>query len=223
MGATHLLPQPLSSACEARHPLELWILVNGEIVQCTGRLLPADPKARIHVTTSLPEGFVGVMRTGAAVRGFFTDAEGSVHTFLTSIHQWSPYRDRATSALVVLDPPSLVAPCQRRRGDRRSLPGLRVRLAVTIRGEREQVPGRLVDISPSGLGVRVIRNDRGWFPEGARVEVEVDVPGRTDPVVLGASIARVTAQALHYLYGLRADSAGGGRRALADILDRVAS
>ena len=160
MGTTNTLPPPLSSACESSHPVELWILVNGEIVQCAGTFLPADEKGRPQLTAALPEGFVGVMRTGAAVRGFFTDLDGSVHTFLSSIHDWAPFRDRPSAARVVLEVPSLVAPCQRRRGDRKHLNSPVVRLAVTIRGQREVVPGRLVDASHSGLGVRTIRSHR---------------------------------------------------------------
>src|SRR5262245_8611671 len=199
MGATHVLPPPLASACAGGHPLELWILVSGEIVQCSGTFLPADPRGRPQLTATLPEGFVGVMRTGAAVRGFFTDPDGTVHTFLTSIADWTPFRDRPSSARVLLEAPSLVAPCQRRRGDRVSARDMVVRLSVTIRGERETVRGKLVDISPSGLSARVVRNNANWFAEGTRLEVEVDIPDRPEPVTLSATVARVGRQALHYI------------------------
>jgi len=221
MGTTNTLPPPLSSACESSHPVELWILVNGEIVQCAGTFLPADEKGRPQLTAALPEGFVGVMRTGAAVRGFFTDLDGSVHTFLSSIHDWAPFRDRPSAARVVLEVPSLVAPCQRRRGDRKHLNSPVVRLAVTIRGQREVVPGRLVDASHSGLGVRTIRSHRNWFGEATRVEVEVDLPGRSEPVVLPAVVARTQGEALHWLIGLRVEGTAAARKALAAILDSV--
>lgn len=221
MGATHVLPQPLSSACSAGHPVELWILVNGEIVQSAGSFLPADERGRLQITASLPEGFVGVMRTGAAVRGFFTDTEGGVHTFLTSIHDWIPYKDRPSSAQAVLQAPSLVAPCQRRRGERTRSSDIPARLIVTIRGEREVVHGRLVDVSPSGLGVRVVRSNRNWFAEGTRVEVEVDLPEHAEPVSVAATISRVGREALHFLHGLRVDAGSTGRRALSEILDHL--
>jgi hypothetical protein len=44
MGPTRTLPEPLAKACAGSHPLELWILVNGEIVQCSGLFLPADER-----------------------------------------------------------------------------------------------------------------------------------------------------------------------------------
>ena len=78
MGATHVLPPPLAGACAGGHPLELWILVNGEIVQCAGSFMPADERGRPQLTAALPDGFVGQMRQGAAVRGFFTDGEGEI-------------------------------------------------------------------------------------------------------------------------------------------------
>ncbi len=221
MGSTNVLPPPLASACAGGHPLELWILVNGEIVQCTGVFLPADDRGRPQLTCSLPEGFVGIMRTGAAVRGFFTDADGTVHTFLTSIANWTPFRDRPSAARVLLEAPSLVAPCQRRRGDRVSARDLPVRLSVTIRGEAETVRGRLVDVSPSGLSVRVVRSNAHWFAEGTRLSVEVDVPGRAEPVHLTATVSRVGRQALHYLHGLRVDNGSQGRRALSEILEHL--
>jgi hypothetical protein len=199
----------------------LWILVNGEIVQSAGSFLPADERGRLQITASLPEGFVGVMRTGAAVRGFFTDTEGGVHTFLTSIHDWIPYKDRPSSAQAVLQAPSLVAPCQRRRGERTRSSDIPARLIVTIRGEREVVHGRLVDVSPSGLGVRVVRSNRNWFAEGTRVEVEVDLPEHAEPVSVAATISRVGREALHFLHGLRVDAGSTGRRALSEILDHL--
>ena len=221
MGATHVLPPPLAAACNGGHPVELWILVNGEIVQCSGSFLPADERGRLQVSAALPDGFVGVMRSGAAVRGFFTDPAGAVHTFLTSIQDWVPYKDRPTAAQVTLEAPSLVAPCQRRRGERHAAKDLVVRLAVSIRGERASVSGRVVDISPSGLGVRVVRSGRNWFSEGTRVEVEIDVPGRSQPVSFQATIARVEEEALHYLHGLRVEGSGQARRALHEVIESV--
>ena len=221
MGSLRTLPQPLAQACAGNHPLELWILVNGEIVQCAGLFLPADERGRLQVSASLPDGFVGVMRSGAAVRGFFTDPAGVVHTFLTSIHDWLPYKDRPSAAQVLLEAPSLVAPCQRRRGERHAAKELVVRLSVSIRGERASVSGRVVDISPSGLGVRVIRTGRNWFSEGTRVDVEVDLPGRSQPVTFPATIARVEEEALHYLHGLRVEGSSQGRRALAEVIETI--
>jgi hypothetical protein len=162
------------------------------------------------------------MRQGAAVRGFFTDDEGAVHTFLTSIHDWVPYKDRPTAARVLLETPSLVAPCQRRRGERLFGRDCVVRLAVTIRGERSVVRGKLIDISPSGLGVRSVRTHANWFAEGTRLEVEVDVPGRSEPVRLNATVSRLAREALHHRLGLRVDGGAQGRRALSEILDRLA-
>jgi hypothetical protein len=221
MGTARILPPPLSSACAENHPLELWILVNGEIVQCTGVFLPTDEQGHLQVSANLPEGFVGVMRTGAAVRGFFTDPDGAVHTFLTSIHEWVPYKDRPSAAQALLEAPSLVAPCQRRRGDRVAVRDIPVRLSVTIRGRRESVIGRLVDISPSGLAVRVVRTGRNWFPVGARLDVDVQLPDRAEPVRLTASVARVSDEALHFLLGMRVEGGGQGRRSLSEILDRL--
>ena len=221
MGATHVLPPPLAAACNGGHPVELWILVNGEIVQCSGGFLPADERGRPQLSANLPEGFVGIMRTGAAVRGFFTDPDGAVHTFLTSIHDWAPYKDRPSAARVLLEAPSLVAPCQRRRGERRAARDLVVRMSVNIRGERQTSRGRLVDISPSGLGVRAVRNNQGWFAEGTRLEVEVDLPGRAEPVRLAATVARISREALHWLHGLRVDGGAAGRKALTEILDAL--
>ena len=221
MGSTNVLPPPLSSACASSHPVELWILVNGEIVQCAGTFLPADERGRPQLTASLPDGFVGVMRTGAAVRGFFTDLDGSVHTFLTSIQDWAPFRDRPSSARVVLEVPSLVAPCQRRRGERRRARELAVRIAVTIRGQREVVAGRLVDASNSGLGVRAVKSHRNWFGESTRVEVEVDLPGRTTPVKLPAVVARTQGEALHWFLGLRIEGNAASRKTLTEVLDAL--
>jgi hypothetical protein len=221
MGATHVLPPPLASACAGGHPLELWILVNGEIVQCAGAFLPADARGRPQLTASLPDGFVGVMRQGAAVRGFFTDGDSAVHTFLTSIHEWTPFKDRPTAARVLLEAPSLVAPCQRRRGERVFGRDFVVRLSVTIRGQRCEVRSKLIDISPSGLGVRAVRTHANWFAEGTRLDVEVDLPERPEPVKLTASVARVAGEALHHRLGLRVDGGAQGRRALSEILDRL--
>ncbi len=220
MGPAHLLP-PLASACSASHPVELWILVNGEIVQAAGSFLPVDERGRIQLTATLPDGFVGILRTGAAVRGFFTDPAGAVHTFLTSIHDWRPFKDRPEAARVLLESPSLVAPCQRRRGARQLVHGSAVRLSVTIRGDKDTVTGRLVDVSPSGLAVRVVKAQRNWFSEGTRLEVEVDLPHRMEPVRFHATLARVEREALHFLHGLRVDGGSAGRHALSEILSHV--
>jgi len=219
MGATHVLPPPLAGACAGGHPLELWILVNGEIVQCSGSFLPADERGRPQLTASLPDGFSGAMRQGAAVRGFFTDGDGAVHTFLTSIHDWAPFKDRPSAARVLLEAPSLVAPCQRRRGERVFGRELGVRLSVTIRGERSIVRGKLVDVSPSGIGVRTVRTSANWHAEGTRLDVEIDLPGRAAPVVLNATVSRLAREALHHRLGLRVDAGSQGRRALSEILD----
>ncbi len=219
MGATHVLPPPLAGACAGGHPLELWILVNGEIVQCSGAFLPADERGRPQLTAALPDGFVGQMRQGAAVRGFFTDGEGAVHTFLTSIHDWTPFKDRPSSARVLLEAPSLVAPCQRRRGERVFGREFTVRLSVTIRGERSEVRGKLVDVSPSGIGIRTVRTSANWFAEGTRLEVDIDLPESHETVKLSATVARVAREALHHRLGLRVDSGSQGRKALSSLLD----
>ena len=221
MGATHVLPPPLATACSSGHPVELWILVNGEIVQCSGAFLRTDERGRPQLSATLPDGFVGIMRTGAAVRGFFLDAESAVHTFLTSIHDWSPYRDRPSAARVVLEAPSLVAPCERRRGERRRVTPLSARLSVQIRGEHLVVKGKLVDLSASGLGVRSVRTSLSWFAEGTRLQVEVDLPGRPAPAVLAATVARIGREAHNFLYGLRVDGGAVGRKTLTEILDAL--
>jgi hypothetical protein len=221
MGATHVLPPPLATACAAGHPVELWILVNGEIVQCAGNFLRTDERGRPQLSAALPEGFVGIMRTGAAVRGFFQDGDSAVHTFLTSIHDWAPYRDRPSAARVVLEAPSLVAPCERRRGDRRRTNPLVARLSVQIRGERVSIKGKLVDLSASGVGVRTVRTSATWFAEGTRLDVEVDLPSRAEPARLTATVARVGREAHNYLYGLRVDGGAAGRKMLTEILDAL--
>ena len=220
MGTTNVLPPPLDVACSQGHPLELWILVNGEIVQCRGSLMRPDEGGRPQLSADLPDGFGGLVRTGAAVRGFFTDAQGQVHTFLTSIHEWQPYRDRPSSARAVLEAPSAVAPCQRRRGHRQKTRPVEVTLAVTIRGQTESVTGRLVDVSPTGLGVRVVRAQRNWFNVGTLLDLEVSLRDRSTPVQLAVTLARVEEQALHWLYGLRVNNAAE-RRVLHDILEEL--
>ncbi len=219
MGATHVLPPPLDLACHHGHPLELWVLVNGEIVQCAGSFMRTDSSGRPQVSATLPDDFVGIVRNGAAVRGFFTDDGGQVHTFLTSIHDWQAYSDRPSAAKVVLEAPTAVAPCQRRRGMRQPTKPVPVNLMVSIRGESESAQGRIVDVSPTGFAVRVVRAARNWFAEGTLLNVEVDL-GRGEPPTLAVTVARVQREALHYLYGLRVNNAAE-RRALQDILDEL--
>ena len=220
MGATHVLPPPLDIACHQGHPLELWVLVNGEIVQCAGTFMRTDKPGRPLVSATLPDDFVGIVRNGAAVRGFFTDDSGQVHTFLTSIHDWQAYTDRPSAAKVVLEAPTAVAPCQRRRGMRQATKPVPVSLLVTIRGESEAVAGRLIDVSPTGFAVRVVRAARNWFAEGTLLDVEVSLAERQTPVSLAVTVARVEREALHYRYGLRVNNAAE-RRALQDILDEL--
>lgn len=220
MGTTNVLPPPLDVACNHGHPLELWILVNGEIVQCGGSFMKPDETGRPQVSAHLPEEFTGVVRGGAAVRGFFTDVGGQVHTFLTSIHAWRPYKDHRTSARAVLETPSAVAPCQRRRGHRQAARPLDVTIAVKIRGDAEEVGGRLVDVSPTGLGVRVVRSARNWHPIGTLCDVSIKLKTRDEPVTLAVTLARATPEALHYLYGMRVNNAAE-RRTLHEVLDEL--
>ena len=220
MGSTHVLPPPLDAAATEGHTLELWILVNGSIVQATGTFMKSDGEGRPRVSADLPDDFVGVVRHGSAVRGFFTDPRGQVHTFLTSIREWQPFRDRASSAQVVLETPTAVAPCQRRRGLRQPALPLAVELSVSIRGERSAVDGRLVDASPTGIAVRVVRSARNWFAEGTVIEARVHLQNHDDPVRLAVTVARVERQALHFLYGLRVNNALE-RRALGDMLEQL--
>lgn len=220
MGSSPVLPPPLDAAATEGHTLELWILVNGSIVQASGTFMSSDHSGRPRVTADLPDDFVGVVRHGSAVRGFFTDPCGQVHTFLTSIREWQPFRDRSSSAQVVLESPTAVAPCQRRRGLRQPALPLAVELSVSIRGERCSVDGRLVDASPTGLAVRVVRSARNWFAEGTVIEARVHLDGHPDPVRLAVTVARVERQALHFLFGLRVNNALE-RRALGDILEQL--
>lgn len=220
MGTTNVLPPPLDVACNQGHPLELWILVNGEIVQCGGSFMKPDAAGRPQVSAHLPEEFTGVVRNGSAVRGFFTDVGGQVHTFLTSIHAWRPYKDHRTSARAALETPSAVAPCQRRRGHRRQARPLDVSLAVKIRGEPQAFAGRLVDVSPTGMAVRVVRCAQNWHPVGTLCDLAVTVRENEAPTILAVTVARVASEALHYLYGLRVNNAAE-RRALHDILDEM--
>lgn len=220
MGSIHVLPPPLDAAANEGHTLELWILVNGSIVQSTGVFMSSDEAGRPRVTADLPDDFVGVVRHGSAVRGFFTDPAGQVHTFLTSIREWHPFQDRPSSAKVVLESPTAVAPCQRRRGMRQPTLPLSVELSVSIRGERTAVDGRLVDASPTGIGVRVVRSARNWFAEGTVIEATVHMSDKPEPVSLAVTVARVERQALHFLYGLRINNALE-RRALGDILKQL--
>ena len=220
MGTANVLPPPLDTASNQGHSLELWILVNGSIIQATGTFLTSDLEGRPRVSADLPDDFVGVVRNGSAVRGFFTDHHGQVHTFLTSIRSWQAFQDRPSSAQVVLEPPTAVAPCQRRRGVREPTQNLSVELGVTIRGERTVVEGQLVDASPTGLGVRVVRSARNWFAEGTVIEARIGLPTQPDPVSLRVTVARVEKQALNFLYGLRVNNALE-RKALGDILEHL--
>lgn len=221
MDSTPAMPAALAAACSQGHPLELWVLVDGEIVQCPGLFLQPDEQGRPQLTASLPDDFVGVIRNGSAVRGFFADHAGTIHTFLTSVHRWMPFDDNPRSARIHLDAPVIVAPCQRRRSRRKGAGNLPVKLSVTIRGRRESVHGRLVDASTNGIGVRLVRTASNWFGKGTRVHVEVDLPDRDEPAAFDAVVSRASTEALHYLYGLRAADAREARRVLREILDQV--
>lgn len=213
------LPPPLDVACKSGHPLELWVLVNGEIVQCLGNFMSADDDGRPRVSAVTPDHFEGQVRAGAAVRGFFTDAGGQVHTFLTSVRNWRTHDDRTRSAHVVLESPSAVAPCQRRRGLRRSSQPITVELSVLIRGERTSVMGRLVDVSPTGLGVRTVRSPACWFGENTALAVRLRMAAGEE-LELAAVVARVQAHALHWFYGLRMANARQ-RQALEAVVERL--
>ena len=221
MDPSPVLPAALATACNEGHPLELWVLVDGEIVQCPGLFMQPAAGGRPQLSATLPSDFVGVIRSGSAVRGFFADHHGAIHTFLTSVHRWVPYDDNPRSARILLDAPVIVAPCQRRRSRRRTAQGLTARLAVTIRNQRESVSGRLVDASSHGVGLRLVRTASNWFAKGTHVEVEVDLPDTPEPVVLECVVARVGTEALHYLYGLRLKDAQAGRAALRSVLDHL--
>ncbi len=216
-----VLPAPLASACADGHPLELWVLVDGEVVQCPGAFMHTDTNGRPQLTATVPEDFVGVIRTGSAVRGFFADGDGSIHTFLTSVSRWTPFDDDPRSARIVLDSPVIVAPCQRRRGRRRNAQGLRATLSVSIRGHKESVTGRLVDASPNGVAVRLVRTAGNWFGTGTRLQVEIDLPGADAPATFAAVVSRVTTESLHYLYGLKCHDPQVGRAVLRDVLDHL--
>ena len=97
---------------------------------------------------------------------------------------------------------------------------MEVTLAVTIRGQTESVTGRLVDVSPAGLGVRVVRAQRNWFNVGTLLDLDVTLRDRSTPVQLAVTLARVEEQALHWLYGLRVNNAAE-RRVLHEILDEL--
>ena len=178
-----------------------------------------DNFGRPRVSATLPEDFSGNGRNGAAVRGFFTDDSGQVHTFLTSINDWQAYSDRPSAARVILETPTAVAPCQRRRGLRQPTKPIPVNLMVNIRGESEAATGRIVDVSPTGFAVRVVRAARNWFAEGTLLSVELDL-GDGELTSLAVTVARVEREALHYLYGLRVNNSAE-RRALQDILDEL--
>ena len=221
MDSPPVLPAPLASACADGHPVELWVLVEGEIVKCPGMFMQPGSHGRPQMTASLPAGFVGVIRNGSAVRGFFADNDGAIHTFLTSVHRWLPYQDNPRSARIMLEAPVIVAPCQRRRSRRRGSEAFKVALSVTIRGHRESVQGRMVDASANGVAVRLVRTAGNWFGEGTRVNVEIELPDCSDPVILPGIITRVQTEALHYRYGIRAQDAREGRRIMRDVLDQL--
>lgn len=178
-----------------------------------------DNFGRPQVSATLPDDFAGAVRNGAAVRGFFTDDSGQVHTFLTSINDWQAYSDRPTAAKVILEAPTAVAPCQRRRGLRQLTKPIPVSLMVNIRGKAESATARIVDVSPTGFAVRVVRAARNWFSEGTLLSVELDM-GDDELTSLAVTVARVEREALHYLYGLRVNNSAE-RRALQDILDEL--
>lgn len=214
------LPHPLDVACSKGHPLELWVLVNGEIVQCLGSFLSTDENGRPRVSATLPERFEGKVRGGSAVRGFFTDEGGQVHTFLTSVRWWRAHDDRPLAAHVVLEAPSAVAPCQRRRGLRQPALPLKVDLSVIIRGERSSVTGRLVDVSPTGLGVRAVRAPSCWFEVGTAVSARITIDAQQAPLDLSVLVARVESHALHWFYGLRVANARQ-RQSLEALIERL--
>lgn len=220
MARTPTLPPPLDTACNRGHPLELWVLVSGEIVQCLGSFLSSDENGRPRVSAELPDAFAGRVKNGSAVRGFFTDEGGQVHTFLTSVRRWREHDDRPRSAHVVLEPPSAVAPCQRRRGLRQTALPLAVELSVVIRGERHSVPGRLVDVSPTGLGVRAVRSASCWFASGTAVTARIQLRAEQDPIELQVVVARVESHALHWLFGLRVATARQ-RQTLEKLVDEL--
>lgn len=216
-----VLPPPLSNACSDGHPVELWVLVNGDVVPCHGTFMQTAPDGRPLLSATLPDTFRGVVRTGAAVRGFFADRDGAIHTFLTSIRDWIPYQDQPAAARVVLEVPTTVAPCQRRRSRRRAAPNYHVELNVTIRGETDSVVGRLVDASSNGIGVRCVRNAQNYFAEGTHLQCEVTLPDRDEPVRFTAIVSRIGQESLHYLYGMRVRQDSHGRRMLGEILEHL--
>jgi len=219
LSSTPTLPPPLDIACHGGHPLELWVLVNGEIVQCLGNFLSAGDDGRPRITAALPSSFCGQVRNGSAVRGFFTDASGQVHTFLTSVRRWQAHDDLPRSGHVVLEAPTAVAPCQRRRGLRKPALPLAVELSVTIRGERTSVTGRLVNVSPTGLGVRAVRSPSCWFAEGTAVTARMQLED-VGPIELSAIVARVESHALHWFFGLRMANARQ-RQVLDALVDKL--
>lgn len=202
MGLAHVLPPVLDSACEQGHPVELWVLDGNQLVKCRGAFLGKDERGRPRVSLSLPDGFIGVMRGGCAVRAFFSDPAGKILTFVSSLRDWQPYRDRPTSAAAVLEAPAVVTSCQRRGDARQFLDDLPVALSIGIRGEREVVQGRIVDASAGGLGVRMLRSTFNWFGTGTAMQAELALP--TDaPLHLDVTVARIGIEGLHYFYGMR--------------------
>jgi len=202
MGLAHVLPPVLASACEQGHPVELWVLDGNQLVKCRGAFVGKDERGRPRVSLALPEGFIGVLRGGCAVRAFFSDPAGRILTFVSSLRDWQPYRDRPTSAAAIVEAPAVVSSCQRRGEPRQFLDDLPVSLSVAIRGEREVVEGRIVDASSSGLGVRLLRSTFNWFGTGTAMRAELRLPVE-GPLRLDVTVARIGIEGLHYFYGLR--------------------
>ena len=211
----------MANACQDAHPVELWVLINGDVIACSGLFMQTDEEGNPQATANLPDSFVGVVRTGAAVRGFFADDDGEIHTFLTSIKDWAPFVDRPSSARVILDVPTTVAPCQRRRGKRHGVPSFPVQLGTSIRGEKQTIPGKLVNASSNGIAVRMVRNTQSWFGEGTPLDIEVNLPNEEGCLPFTGIVSRVTREALHYLYGLRVRQDAQGRHMLGQILDQL--
>ena len=90
---------------------------------------------------------------------------------------------------------------------------------MSIRGERTAVTGRLVDVSPTGLGVRAVRSPSCWFAEGTAVTARMKTE-TAGVVELSAIVARVESHALHWFYGLRMANARQ-RQALDALVEKL--